>query len=180
MKQMSFSRIPIALVIMAGIVTVSVARPSSAALTASPYRANGNLDFVSINPGPPDSLRGTVELTPIRARGDQVALGPAPARGTVNLTAAVRRPVQPSNVPPNPCLELVATGTMTIAWQDGSSFSGNITMIMVSRTVTLHGNLTGGRFNGGVLTIVASLMITPGPPDCDASISGTGGLVDAA
>lgn len=170
----------IALVIMAGIVTAAVALPSSGALTASPYRARGNLDFVSVHPGPPDSLRGAVELTPVKARGDQVALGPAPERGTVSLTAAVRRPVPPSIVPPNPCLELVATGTMTIAWQDGSSSLGRFTLLMVSRTMTLLGNITGGRFNGGVLTVVASVTIAPGPPDCDASISGPGGIVDAA
>jgi hypothetical protein len=167
---------------MAGLIVVvsvvaAVALPSSADVLGKPYLARGNLDFVSIGPpGPPDHVRGAVELKPVKSRGDAVGLGPAPDRGVVSLSAPLRRVAHP----PNPCAGLVAAGTMSIAWGDGMSSTGPFTMLITLSRLTVHGNITKGRFKGGRFTVVASVSVTPGPPDdCDASLSGQAMLADA-
>ena len=157
----------IGLVFLAGIVAVGVAVPSSAreGATLAAYRARGNLDFISTNPGPPDLVRGAAQLSkPIRGAGE------VPLSASMSLSGRV---VRGTTVAANPCLEQIATGTLTIFWSDGSSSSGAFTMARVSRTLTILATLNAGRLKG-VVTVAATMP--PGPPKCDASFSGQAGV----
>ncbi len=158
----------VALVVMAGVVAAAVALPSSARpLSAVPYKARGTLDFVGPTPTTPDRVVGTVDLQPVKARGDEVAIGPAPARGT----ATVVGPVQVTGPRPATCAGLVAKGSLKVTWSDGTSSSGTFTLTLVSRVVTILGRITGGLRKGSQLDMVG---VAPGPPeaDCDATFAG--------
>lgn len=161
----------IVLTALAGLMVVGAAVQTPAASTVSAYSAKGRM---VIRPGSterPGTFVATASLTEA-GRGD--AIGVAPARGTLSLIGVVRS----SLYPPNPCLELVAVGSLNITWSDGSRSRGSFTAALTGPALSWLGRIAAGRFSGGVLSGVGSILHPPSP--CNTSFVGGVLLADAS
>jgi hypothetical protein len=162
---------------VAGLLVLGAAVQSPAATAVAPYVARGR---VAIQPGPPDRPEGFSLSATLTQAARGVAIGPAPRRGTLSLTGVVRsRLFPPSIAPPNLCLGSIAAGGLSISWSDGSRSKGTFMAVMPPDPccVLWLGNITSGRFKGGIVSgaELVGLNPQPEPPSCSASF--TGGVV---
>lgn len=163
----------IAFTMLAGLMVLGAAISTPAATTVSAYTARGR---TAIRPGSterPGTFVATASLTQV-GRGD--AIGVAPARGTLSLTGVVRSHLYP----PNPCLGLVAAGSLTITWSDGSRSRGTFTAVVAGPVLTWLGNIGSGRFRGALVDGGSLVGLHPQrePPSCSAPFTGAVVLVD--
>jgi hypothetical protein len=163
----------IVLVVLSGALIAAVAAPAPSAVATAAYRARGTVALTASSPGPPESARGSVALSPAYGRTG-VAVGPAPSGGSMSFTGAVR-----VAYPSSPCRGAEVSIGFTVAWNDGTTSAGTGTLLFAPPVATLLATIRSGRLAGALLEIVSPVKVAPGPPDCEVPLGGEAVLTAA-